>query len=172
MKSIALTILMAISLSTFAQTNFRWEVLDTIYKTKDQLYADTKLFIAKVYNEPEFVIKHEDKEAGIILVRAVKRRYHGARMDFLRFDFGYDMIFYIKENRLRVVINSVNSKSIHNSKNEEAFPIVISENYPGFGKCFLLEEKYHEIMFDLKYELGQQIAMYKHYLRYNKDNDW
>jgi len=159
-------------LHAFGQNNFRWEVFDTIPKTKDQLYADTKLFIAKVYNEPEFVIKHDDKENGIILVRAVKRRYHGARMDFLRFDFGYDMIFYIKDNRLRVKIEGVNSKSIQNSKHEETPPIPISEKFPGWGKCFLMEDKYYEIMFDLKIELGQMIEMYKSYLRNNKDSNW
>jgi hypothetical protein len=172
MKGKFLILLMTLALSTKAQKNFQWEIFDTVQKSKDQLFADTKMFIAQVYNEPEFVIKHEDKENGIILVRAVKRRYHGARLDYLRFDFGYDIIFSIKDNRVRVKIINVYNKSIHTSKLYEYRPIDVSENFPGWGKCFLRQEKYFEIMFDLKYELNQIIVLYKDYLRNNKNNDW
>jgi|WetSurMetagenome_2_1015567.scaffolds.fasta_scaffold540464_2 hypothetical protein len=57
--------------ASFGQVNFIWEKTDSIPMTKSQLYSTTKMFIAEFLNSPkEAVILNDDKEAGVIFVKA------------------------------------------------------------------------------------------------------
>ena len=49
--------------------NFKWESIDTINKTKDEIYTLSKVFISSMFNEPDRVIKVDDKESGIIIIK-------------------------------------------------------------------------------------------------------
>jgi hypothetical protein len=53
------------------QANFKWEVTDSSKKSASEIYSETKMFIAKTWKSSNEVIQNDDKEAGIILVKAI-----------------------------------------------------------------------------------------------------
>ena len=54
---------------SYSQTNFQWEKIDSVNKSKAQIYSDTKMFIAEVWKSANSVIQNDDKESGLILVK-------------------------------------------------------------------------------------------------------
>ena len=60
---------LSLTFNVFGQQNFQWERTDTISKTKSQLYADTKMFIAEEWKSAQNVIQNDDKETGSILIK-------------------------------------------------------------------------------------------------------
>jgi len=56
MKNILLFALLFICGSLFSQENYSWTIVDTVPKTKDLLYKDRKVFIAKTWKSAQSVI--------------------------------------------------------------------------------------------------------------------
>ena len=70
MKKIFSILLFTLSVNyLFSQTDFKWEKIDSVPKTKYQIYSDTKMFIAENWKSVQNVIQNDDKEAGLILVK-------------------------------------------------------------------------------------------------------
>lgn len=73
-KTILLIAGIFIGFASFAQTNFKWEKIDSVAKTKSQLYSDTKMFIAETWKSSKDVIQNDDKEGGVLLIRGISIR--------------------------------------------------------------------------------------------------
>ncbi len=63
-----------ITLSSIAQVDFRWEKIDSVDKSKSQIYSDTKMAIAELWKSAQSVIQNDDKEGGMILVKGASRK--------------------------------------------------------------------------------------------------
>jgi len=72
MKKLLTTIAsLLIIASAFGQSTFRIERVDSVSKTKSQIYSDTKMFIAETWKSANDVIQNDDKENGMILIKGV-----------------------------------------------------------------------------------------------------
>jgi cation transport regulator ChaB len=136
-KLILVSALLCLSTSAFAQHNFEWDVIDSCSKTKEQLYSDSKIFIANAFKSAQSVIQNDDKEGGNLIVKgqlSANGHWSGANYTFW-YDCTITLMF--KENRFRIKINNVscNHGTFSNalasgSRVEGCIQPFESENYP------------------------------------------
>jgi len=92
---------------TTAQTNFVWEKIDSCNKTKEQIYSDTKMFIAENWVSANDVIQNDDKETGSILVKGTITQTEIVTMYSHEWVFSYTVSFLIKDNKFKIKIYNV-----------------------------------------------------------------
>ena len=51
------------------------EKIDSVNKTKLQIYTDTKMFIAEYWKSAQNVIQNDDKDAGVILIKGSTTKF-------------------------------------------------------------------------------------------------
>lgn len=95
--------------ASFGQVNFKWEKTDSIPMTKSQLYSTTKMYIAEFLNSSnEAVILNDDKEAGVIFVRAfvdIIAENHNI------YTYDYNVTFKMKDGKYKLMIDNVHCSS-------------------------------------------------------------
>lgn len=134
MKSILslITILM-ITLSSTAQTNFKWEKVDSVNKTKAQIYTDTKMFIAKTWKSAQDVIQNDDKEAGMILIKGnMSKHIIVMGIQDYCYTYNYTITFLMKDNKFKITLDNVYCESAIFMTNPSAY---ISKIQPFEGEC-------------------------------------
>jgi hypothetical protein len=94
-----------------AQSNFHWDVIDSVAKTKAAIYSDTKLFIAETWNSAQNVIQNDDKEGGVILLKGIAKVSSTFQMNVHEYAYGYTVKLYQKEGKFRIVIENVHCES-------------------------------------------------------------
>ncbi len=108
MKRGLLTIFfICLSAVIFAQQNFEWDIIDNCAKTKEQLYSDTKIFIANTFNSAQDVIQNDDRDVGIIIVKGIMSAVVNTTFTKYKYDFMCTITFMVKENRFRIKVNNV-----------------------------------------------------------------
>ena len=143
----ALLLLFVIPLTAIAQDNFQWDVRDSTEMSKDDIYAKAKQFIAETWNEPGKVIKNDDKESGLILLRGLHVEEMYYQMNNHRWTFSYQVKFQMRDNQWRMVIEDVHCESARAAQYD--WPrLPMSMTYPekGFKKTSLKEDRYLTIM--------------------------
>ncbi|MEI6141786.1 MAG: DUF4468 domain-containing protein [Mariniphaga sp.] len=95
--------------ASFGQVNFIWEKTDSIPMNKSQLYSATKMFIAEILNSSnEAFILNDDKEAGVILVKAFA---YGLAEKADIYTFDYNVTFKMKDGKYKIMIDNVQCSS-------------------------------------------------------------
>jgi hypothetical protein len=113
MKTILLLATLALAYGNlYSQENFRWEVTDSIEKPQAQIYSETKMFIAEKWKSAQSVIQNDDKDAGLILVKAIFV-YYPKNSNQFTYTYAYSVKFMFKENRFRIILSDVFNESAH-----------------------------------------------------------
>lgn len=107
MRLILLIVLSIVTGNFYSQKDFQWEAIDTVGKTKDQLYTDTKLFIAETWTSAKEVIQTDDKDGGLIVVKGISTYYSNFQMNPHDFAYQYTAKFFVKDNKYKVVIDNI-----------------------------------------------------------------
>ncbi len=175
-KTILLTILTTItSYLAFAQTDFKWDKVDSVSKTKDQIYSDTKMFIAETWKSAQNVIQNDDKDGGMILIKGASIQSKSFQMNEHIWTFSYTVKFMMKDNKYKIVIEDVYCSAARCAANEWA-KMPVADNYPsekGLRSTGVNEERYLEIMKSLKQELQGIVDSYETSIKKTgKKSDW
>ena len=176
MKMILLVLLAFVSLFSSAQESFKWDIVKESPKTKEQLYSDTKMFIAEAWNSAQSVIQNDDKENGLILVKGISSQTMKIQLVFPTWTFAYTVKFYMKDHKYRIVIDNVNCESANCGVHQ--WPLMpVADNYPeekGGRTTGLNKKRYESLMSDLKQELQTLVDSYQTYMENinNTDHDW
>lgn len=107
MKKLIFSLLILSSVTVMAQPNFKWEKVDSVKKSKDQLYSDIKQYIALNWKSANNVIQNEDKDAGIITVKGTIEMQESLMMSTYSYTYQYIVIFRVKDNKFKVTIDDV-----------------------------------------------------------------
>ena len=146
MKKVVL-FLTILPLAALAQDNFEWDVRDSTEWSKDEIYSKAKQFIAETWNEPSKVIKNDDPESGLILLRGLHVEEMYYQMNEHRWTFSYQVKFQMRDNQWRLVIEDVKCETARAAQYD--WPLLpMSMTYPeqGYRKTSLKEDRYLEIM--------------------------
>lgn len=123
---------------TFGQVNFKWDKVDSVDKTKAQIYSDTKLFIAKTWNSAQSVIQNDDKEAGNILIKGllIKEMVSGRGISAQVFGYVYDytIIFMMKDGKYKIIIDNVSCTKAYFKANP-TYKIALIQPFDGIDNC-------------------------------------
>lgn len=98
-----------------AQTNFKWEKVDSTSKSASQIYSDTKMFIAETWKSSKDVIQNDDKEAGVILVKGSSIRKQPFMMGEYVYIYNYSVTFKMKDNKFKITLDNVYCESAYMS---------------------------------------------------------
>ncbi len=165
MKKILSILLFIVSVNfSFSQTDFKWEKIDSVPKTKDQIYSDTKMFIAENWKSAQNVIQNDDKEGGVILVKGLNEQSVSFTYVFV---FEYSVKILFKENKYKLVIENVHCAKSYNNKGGSCYNCLEpfeGENYTDKGSfsSSVLPKKYAiNIMALLKKDLQGIVDEYE-----------
>jgi len=161
---------------SYGQTNFKWEKVDSVAKSKDQIYTDSKMFIAEFWKSAQNVIQNDDKQGGLILVKGASIQSKIFQLVNHTWTFSYTIKFMMKENKYRIVIEDVYCSSARCAQNEWPY-MPVADTYPsekGLRITGVNEERYLEIMGSLKQELQSIADGYNTYIKKlsSSNNDW
>ena len=107
MKSVLFLLALFFINPIYSQTNFTWDISDTISKSKDQIYSDVKLFVAKSWKSANHVIQNDDKDAGVVLVRGVIAKSFSFLGAGYAYDYSYIVTFRMKDGKYKFTIDNV-----------------------------------------------------------------
>ena len=162
MKIIILSTIAILSFTlTFSQTNFRWEKIDSVPKTKSKIYSDTKMFIAETWKSSKNVIQNDDKEGGAIFIEGTINKIGGSGLRSATFWYSYNVKFYMKEQKYRILIENVEFKS----SDRAGWTAAVASEWPGGWSCSLMEKPWSELMTSLKTDMQNIINDYEKYIK-------
>jgi hypothetical protein len=111
------------------------DVLHYDGKTKEELYTILRMWFAKTFVSANHVIQMEDKDAGILVGKALTKVFHKTLL--VVHDHGhiiYTMSIYVKDNRFKYEINNFY---------HEGNPI---NSVPDYGRCEDMINTKHKTM--------------------------
>lgn len=160
-----------IALGSFSQENFQWDKIDSVNKSKDQIYSDTKLFIAEKWKSAAAVIQNADKEDGNILVKGEAHMTSSYLLNAHKFSFSYTVRFFMKDKKYRIQIDNVSNYS-HTCQGNIWNNVKPVDNYE--GDTNLPEKKGREMFAQLKAQLQSIVDDYSTYIKQDSGNksDW
>lgn len=172
-KFILFSVFVFASISMFGQSEFNFDVKDSVNLSKDKIYSATKSFIAIYWKSAQNVIQSDDKEAGLIVIKAnvvITQRY---QVLWLKYVFPYTVKLYMKNNKYRIVIDNVYCESAY--CDDTKWPLLpITFEYPGYFKTSLVKDRYVQIMTELQSRIAEIVNSYKDSIRNYKSSseDW
>jgi hypothetical protein len=107
MKTLTLIATVLYSTTTLGQSNFQWEKMDSVSKSKNQIYSLTKMYIAETWKSAKEVIQNDDKEEGVILVKGASFQEYPFMGGIYVYMYKYTMTFKMKDNKCKVTLNNV-----------------------------------------------------------------
>lgn len=176
MRKILFLLLLFASIHSIAQENFKWDYIQKSDKMKDQLYSDTKMFVAEAWNSAQSVTQNDDKENGLILIKGASIQSLVYQMNNHVWTFTYTVKFYMKDNKYRIVIDNVHCESAQCGIYQ--WPLMpVADNYPenkGMNITGVNKKRYETLMTNLKQELQKLVDGYITYMENtnNTDCDW
>ena len=109
------------------------EVVKVDSVSKDDIYSRARAYIATIYNDSKSVIQMDDRQAGIIIGKAIFRtHYKGLTIGAYNGFVDYNLKIEIKEGRFRFTMSSF----VHTVINPQAISklslglLTTDENYP------------------------------------------
>jgi hypothetical protein len=159
---------------TKTDQSFIFTKTDTISKTKDQLYSDTKMFIAKEWKSSKDVIQNDDKENGVILIKGISQQFMSVTMAGYKFIYSYSVTFKIKDGKYKIIIDNVYcSDAYMTTSTYHADKIQPNQDLPKMYSYKPFKTKIPEMMESLKSELQSIIDSYSSYIdRPSSDDGW
>lgn len=144
--------------------NYKWELTDSISKTKNQIYSDTKLFIAETWNSSRDVIQMDDKENGLILLKGVSGITITYNLGVITttYYFAYTVKFLMKDNKYRITLDNVNCNDVTTTCTTNVPPLSL-DGYRGL-KDNISKANYNKVMDDLKSNLSNIVSSYQGYI--------
>ena len=164
-------------LSAFGQENFQWEKIDSVQKSKAQIYSDTKMFIAENWKSAQNVIQNDDKDGGLILVKGSVKKDYTFMLRYNAFIFNYTVKFFMKEEKYKIQIEDLYCQSA-TSEGYDLQLMPVRDIYPSDlkypGVIGLNKERYEEVMASLKRDLQKIVNDYEIYIKApsTSNGDW
>ncbi len=162
-----------------AQTNFKWEKIDSIPKTQSKIYSETKMFIAETWKSSRDVIQNDDKEGGIILVKGASIRRVSFMMGEYVYIYKYNITFRMKDNKYKMTIENVSCEDAHMATGAKITCIepFDGENCPATGTFSapgIPRKKAIIMMADFKLDLKNILDNYGRYIKKDSktDDNW
>lgn len=157
-------ILMLLSIFTFAQNGFQWDVTIALPKQKQQdIYNKTKSFIQQNNYLPEETVEAVGGDTGTKIIVLAKCKTSQTISDVNgEWIFNFNFSFLIDKNQSRIILNGIEC-----AKAPKDYPLVpVSETYPDNGekKIKLSEAQYKQLMTNLKSTLQKIVDDYKEFL--------
>jgi hypothetical protein len=142
----------------FSQTNFEWQVKDSVKITKSEIYSLTKQFIGVTWKSAQDVIQNDDQEGGTILVKGLTNPIVFVQAGATyAYTYSYNIIFKMKDGKYFFILNNVKCHSTVGSSFDNKFLIEPHDE----ANCEFASKKFGEkcnyLMSELKNQL-QQIA--------------
>ena len=148
--------------SLVAQVDFQWEKIDSVNKSKSQIYSDTKMAIAELWRSAQNVIQNDDKEGGMILVKGTSVKSCTYLLNAHYFTFSYTVRFFMKENKFKIQIDNVSMTS--HTCGVHTWPTIQPvDNFEGNQN--LSAKRGNEIFGQLKKDLQSIIDNYIDYIK-------
>ena len=169
MKKILLILTLSfLSIFCFAQSKFEISKVDSISKTKSELYSATKMFISEYWKSAQDVIQNDDKESGLILIKGSSIKYSSFLLNQHRFIFSYTVKFLMKDNKYKVEITNVYNTS-HTCVGNSWGTVDPCDNFT--GNKYLPAKKGNEMFLDLYNDLQGIVNDYNKYLQSSKNSN-
>ena len=164
---------------SYAQENFKWDAIDSVSKTKSQIYSDSKMFIAKAWKSAQDVIQNDDKDAGNILVKGSSIQKVKHALNVFTYVYSYSVTFKMKDNKYRMILDNVFCESAYpvgpaqyDILKIEPFNGQYIKGKTGFSASTLPEKKAVVMMANLQAELQSLVDSFKEYIKtQSSDND-
>lgn len=107
MKKILIIYLTLFSITIIGQNTYKIEKTDSLNKNKNQIYSDTKMFIAETWKSAKDVIQNDDKENGVILVKGSFIEKFSFMMGEYIYIYNYNVTFKMKDNKYKIILDEV-----------------------------------------------------------------
>jgi len=181
MRKYFIAIVLAITnVNLWAQKDFKWDIITESSKTQAQLYADVKNFINRAWEAAGKNIVQEDEAKGFIFAKGNVQLSVGARLAPRMYNFEYDVKFYVKDNKYRIVIDNVfcNSAQMTGGHNTVEVPRPdVADTYPekkGRKLTGMNKKNYEDMIYRLKSEIQITADSYLKYMSSDVeiDTDW
>jgi hypothetical protein len=160
-----IALMMLSSFYSYSQKNFTWEKIDSVEKTKDEIYSDTKFFIAEKWKSSKEVIQNDDKENGIIIIKGTIKEISN---NGLTFWYSYTIKILMKDFKYKIIVDNVKYSS--SDCNGSFLILEPQEEYPGTSKSCLFKKNWIELMESLKKDLEEIIISYDKHIKTNSTN--
>lgn len=172
---IIVCVLMSINIK--AQENFTWEKIDSVSKTKLQIYSDTKMFIAQEFKSANNVIQNDDRESGVILVKGtiVKHLQYNSGLAYCNYYYDFTVTFLMKDYKYKMSINNVYCSLTAGSGNLGYGKIQPFEgDFNGNAFSYnTTKQKAKELMISLKADLQKIVDSYDKFIKTpSKTENW
>ena len=165
-------IILMLSINSFSQNFNNYTITDSINKSKDQLYNETKIFIHNTWKSGKDVIQLDDKENGYILVKGVVGVPFSYNVYSTDVYYTYTIKFNVKNNKFRIILEDVNYKYASYPFNSASwtyyFTKLLNSKYESLFKSGMSENKYDKFKSDLIYSLN---LIGKSYINQIKQNN-
>lgn len=153
------------AVQSIGQTNFKWDKVDSVNKTKSQIYSDTKMFIAQTWKSAQDVIQNDDKETGSILIKGSTKQSITYGVSPYNYFYNYTITFLMKDNKVRIILENVTCSNMFitgSNVTVSCLPTFEGENYPNTESSMsnLSKKKQRELMFNLKNDLQLIVDSY------------
>ncbi len=164
-----------IALQSYGQDGFKWNKVDSVNKTKSQIYSDTKMYIAKTWNSAQDVIQNDDKDGGSILIKGLYTKDISmvGGMQVYRYVYNYTVSFLMKDNRFKIILNDVHCSSVTFMTNPS---MNLPKVEPFEGECpktgGVNKSKVVDMMVDLKIKLQNIVDSYSDAIKATSVNNW
>lgn len=170
-----------------AQNGFEWDKRFDSDKSKDDLFALGKMFVAEAWNSAQDVTQNADKEAGVILIKAVEPFVARANNFYnAEYYIRYTVKLYFKDKRYRIVIDGLDCTKIIVGNNVflkgektlfggwPMYPFL--EEYPeskGLKKTGMKKKDYDELTANIKGFFNTLVMEFEKSMQQeNLDEDW
>lgn len=113
MKTITVSILLLLSFKSFTQELVIRDTITRSGKTKSDLYTLTKIWVAKTFVDANNVIKMDDKDAGVLILKGNSNVHvKGSFGTGVGYDGAcwYTITFYLKDEQCVYTIEGIGSR--------------------------------------------------------------
>jgi hypothetical protein len=165
----------------YSQSNFKWDVIDSIPKSKMTIYTDTKIFIANNWKSAKSVIQLDDKDAGVIVLKGSSIQKVNHQLNVFTYVYNYTVTFRMRDNRFKIMLSDVYCDSAYpvgqaefDILKIEPFDGVYQKGETGLRTSTLPEKKAIPMMATLKSDLQAIVDGYVKYIKQDNSgtNDW
>ena len=169
---LSLIILVSLSSDTLGQNKLIVDVvIDSLSGSRDDLFSKSKMFIAENWNSAQDVIQHDDREAGLILVKGINRVTVKENLGFVAVTHSFKHIakFYHKDRKSRIVFEILPSSEVTSNPPASmgTWPRIkdINEPFQGIMTSGASKKAYAKIQQELASELRNTVKAYELYMR-------